>query len=174
MYLLIAISLLELGILWAIVRGRAAQVTDPLSAGEVLLAVDLEAFRNLIDPLQDSFLRRELSRRDYRRVQRARVLAIAAYLRKVAHNASVMLRLGEAARDSHDPALSVMGAEMASTAISVRLNCLLALAQAYAGVLFPGLSISMGSVADRYDRLVGTLSSLGRSWTPASRAGAVV
>lgn len=168
MYLLIAISLLELALLWVVVRGRAAQVTDPVSAGEVLLAVDLGAFRNLIDPVQERFLRRELSRRDYRRVQRARVLAIAVYLRKIAHNASVMLRLGEAARDSHDPVLSAMGAEMASNALSVRLNCLLALAQAYAGVLFPTLGISVGSVVDRYDRLAGTLGSIGRSWTPAA------
>jgi hypothetical protein len=170
MYLLMAISVLALALMWAAVRGRAAQVKDPRSAGEILLAVDLESFRNLIDPTQDRFLRQRLSRRDFRRVQRARVLAIAGYLRKVAQNASVMLRLGEAARDSNDPALSAMGAELVSRAIDVRLNCLLALAQAYIGVLYPGLGISIASVADRYDRLAGTLRSIGRTWTPAPDA----
>ena len=166
MYLLIAISLLALALMWAAVRGHAADVKDPSSARLSLLEIDLESFRNLIDPSQETFLRQRLSARDYRRVQRARALAVAEYLRKVAYNASVMLRLGEAARDNHDPAIAGMGGEMVSTALTVRLNCILALGRAYAGYLFPGLGMSLASVADRYDRLAAGLRAIGRSWTP--------
>jgi len=166
MLLLIAISVLALALMWAAIRGRAAQVKDPHAACLSLVEVDLESFRNLIDPAQEIFLRRRLSARDFRRVQRARVLAVAEYLRQVAHNASVILRLGEAARDSHDPSLSAMGADMVSTAISLRLNCMLALGRAYIGYVLPGISLSPAAVADRYDRLAATLRAIGRSWTP--------
>ena len=48
--------------------------TGDLAVHHALAAVDLEAFRNLIDVDQDLYLRRHLARRDYRRVQRARAL----------------------------------------------------------------------------------------------------
>ena len=170
MYIIIFITAFVLVLLWAAVRGRAAQVQDLKSAQDAIAPVDIEAFRNLTDVQQENFLRRELSRRDFRRVQRARYRAIAGYLLQVAHNASVMLRLGETARASHEPSVQAQGAELASAAAAVRLYSLLALAQAYLGVLLPGVGVSVGTVADSYDRLTAKLWAIGRSWTPVRSA----
>jgi hypothetical protein len=170
MYLFIAISALSLVLLLLLVRGRSADVRDPRSAEEMITTVDLEAFRNLIDVRQDHFLRDRLSPRDYRRVQRARYLAIAEYLWHVAHNAGVILRVGEAARSSHEPSIAEVGPDLVSGAIALRLYCLLGLVQAYVGVVWPGIGLSLGSVADGYDQLTAKLWAIGRSWTPVRTA----
>jgi len=154
-----------------IVRGWAADVRDLRSAQQAIVPVDLQAFRNLIDSQQEQFLRENLPLAAYRRLQRARYRAVGEYLGHVAANAAVMSRLGEAARGSHDPAIQAQGAELAAAAASLRLHSLLALAQAYTGVLFPGLGLSVGSVADSYDRLTVKVWTIGRSWTPLRSAG---
>jgi hypothetical protein len=170
MYLLFAISAAVLILLWFAVRGRNTQVPRLESAEQALVPVDIEAFRNLIDSQQDRFLRQHLPARDFRRVQRARYRAVTEYLWQVADNASVILRLGESARASHEAGVESQGSELATAAIAVRLYCLLALVQAYSGVLFPGVNVSVGAVADSYDRLTAKVWAISRSWTPARRA----
>lgn len=167
MYLLIAISFLALALLWMAVRGRSAEVKDLSSAGALLTQVDIEAFRNLIDPAQDQYLQMRLSAADYRRVQRARALAVAEYLHMVAANASIMLRAGESASESEDAAVAAMGAEMASSAVNLRLKCLLALSKAYAGVIFPGSTVPVIGIVDRYDVLAMRLHAARHSWSAA-------
>jgi hypothetical protein len=170
MYVIFLISAAVLVLLWVAVRGRSAQVRDLRSAQEDIVPVDLEAFRNLIDPQQDRYLREHLGGRDFRRVQRARSLAVAEYLWQVARNAGVILHVGEFARASHEATVVSQGADLASAAIAVRLYCLLALAQAYGGVLFPGMGVSVGTVADSYDRLTAKLWVISRSGTPVRSA----
>ena len=171
MYFALIISAAVLVLLILAVRGRSAPIKDLSSAREAIVPVDLEAFRNLIDLSQERFLRQRLSARDFRRVQRARYRAVAEYLWLVAGNASVIMRLGESARSSHEAAVGSQGSELASAAVTVRLYCLLALTQAYAGALFPGLGVSVGMVADSYDRLTMKLWAIDRAWTPARSAG---
>jgi len=171
MYITLAIVAVVLVLLWTIVRGRSARVHDLASAEAAIAPVDIEAFRNLIDPQQDRFLREHLNAGDFRRLQRARYRAVAEYLAHVAANAGVLLRLGEAARASHDPAVEAQGAELAAAAASLRLYSVMALAQAYAGVLFPGFGVSVGSVADSYDRVTVKFWAIGRAWTPLRSAG---
>ena len=170
MYVIILISAFVVFLLWLAVRGRATHVQDVTAAEKAIVPVDLEAFRNLIDPQQERYLREHLSRGDFHRVQRARYLAIAEYLWCVAGNASVIVRLGEAARAAHEPSMETQGAELTAAAVSVRLYSILALAQAYAGILVPGLGISVGSVADSYDRLTAKVWAIGRVWTPVRTA----
>ena len=170
MYISLAITAAVLVLLWIIVRGRGAQVRDVTSAQKAIVPVDIEAFHNLIDAHQERFLRENLNHRDFRRVQRARYRAIAEYLAQVTANAAVMARLGEAARASHDPAVETQGAELASAAAMLRLYSLLALAQAYAGVLLPGVAVSVGAIADSYDRLTITVGAIGRAWAPSPSA----
>ena len=157
-------------LLWIMVRGRGMHVHDMRSAEEAIVPVDLEAFRNLVDVQQDRFLCEHLASRDFRRVQRARSTAIAGYLRCLASNTSVMLRLGEAARAIPEPSIAAQGAELATAAVTLRVYCLLALVQAYAAFLFPGTGMSVGSVVDSYDRLTVKLWTIGRAWTPARNA----
>ena len=59
--------------------------------------VDIEAFRNLVDPKEDAFLRANLCPRDFRAVQRDRARSAMEYLHNSTRNATYLLRMGEAA-----------------------------------------------------------------------------
>ena len=170
MYVLFTLLVGVLLLLWFAVRGRPAEVRSLASAEQSIVPADIEAFRNLIDSQQDRYLRQHLPPRDFRRVQRARYRAVTEYLWHLADNASVILRLGESARASHEAGVESQGSELATAAIAVRLYCLLALAQAYLGILLPGVNVSVGTVADSYDRLTAKVWAIGRSWVPAGRA----
>lgn len=170
MYILFAIIIVVLLLLWSAVRGRRMQVATPEAAEVAIVPVDLDAFRNLSDASQDTYLREHLSPAEYRRVARARFLAVAEYLWKVAHNSRVMLSLAHSGRLSEQSEVEKQSAEMASAAFSLRVFCLLALAQAYAGYVFPGTAVSVGRVADGYDRLTAKLWAMRHTWTPVRTA----
>lgn len=167
MYLFIILGAAVLVLLWTAVRGLSARVTTPEAAESEIIPVDILAFRNLIDVSQEDYLRQKLSPREFRAVQRTRYLATAEYLRRVAKNASVILRLGQAARATHRSEIEEQGAQMTSAAVALRLFCLIALAQAYAGYAFPGMQVSVGSIADSYDRLTAKVWAMRHVWIPA-------
>lgn len=170
MYITFAVIAAVLLLLWAAVRGRSTQIDSVEAAQQAITPVDIDAFRNLTDASQDRYLQQQLTRPDFRRVQRARSLATADYLWKLASNASVILRVGEFARGSEQERIVQQGAEMASAAVSLRIFCLLGLAQAYAGYVFPGAAVSVGGIADGYDKLTARLWAIRHSWTPVRSA----
>src|SRR5882724_1043505 len=75
-------------------RGLAAQ----------LQPIDVAAFRNLVDPAEDAYLRRRLPGAEFRTVQRKRLLATAVYIKTANRNAAILIRMGhdaEASGDAH-------------------------------------------------------------------------
>jgi hypothetical protein len=124
---LILISILTLAFfLFLAVRGRGATVNDIAELHGKTQPVDLHAFRNLTSPVEEQFLREQLSSREFRWIQRQRLLAAIAYLDCVSHNSAVFLRLGEAARRSPNPQVSDAGLLLFNDALRVRLYALLA------------------------------------------------
>ena len=65
--------------------------------------VDLEAFRNLVDPGEEDFLHSNLLPRQFRTVQRERMRAALEYVQNASHNAAFLLRMGEAAARNPEP-----------------------------------------------------------------------
>src|SRR5215831_14570360 len=59
--------------------------------------VDIEAFRNLINPTENDYLRHRLHASEFRMVQRERLRAAAAYIRVAARNAAVLIAVGQSA-----------------------------------------------------------------------------
>src|SRR5215467_2346300 len=110
--LITAIAVALLAILWFAVRGRSAAVTDLSDIERLTKPVDLEAFRNLVDPEEEEYLRSNLSAADFRSVQRERLLAAVDYMTGVSRNAAVLLRLGELARRSSDAEVAVAGQDL--------------------------------------------------------------
>src|SRR6266516_4678876 len=81
-------------------KGRASGIKSPEDLRAQLCAVDIDAFRNLTDPSEEGFLQSHLSRGDYRKLRRQRLLAALKYVSCVAKNAAVLIRMGEEARRS--------------------------------------------------------------------------
>ncbi len=151
--LLLGIAVATATLLLWVARGQAR----PVASGEELLLalkpVDLEAFRNLTDPAEEAYLRSRLSRSDFRRVQRLRLQAAADYVGRTAHNAAVLLRLAEAARQSPEPDVARTAQELASAAMELRLNSMLALALLYARCLVPEASLRLSRHLAAYERV---------------------
>jgi hypothetical protein len=129
--------------------------------------VDFAAFSNLLDTSQEQFLRQRLSSSDYRRIRRARLLATLEYVKRLAHNAHVLMRLGEAARSSSEPQVAQAAQALVNNALRMRLLAMSVTLKLYGELLVPQLSTQLEPVADRYRRLTETAGLLARLQQPA-------
>ncbi|MFZ0297479.1 MAG: hypothetical protein WAM13_03950, partial [Candidatus Sulfotelmatobacter sp.] len=88
--ILVVAAAIALGIILRLAVTRSLQArTTPLAA--TIHPIDIEAFRNLIDPAEDDYLRRRLPPAQFRVVRRERLYAMAAYVHVVADNAAVLV-----------------------------------------------------------------------------------
>jgi hypothetical protein len=138
---------------------------EDLSAGT--RPVDIDAFRNLVDPAEDAFLRSSLRRRDFRAIQRERARSAADYLRNATHNASCLLKLGEAAAQSADPRIALAGRQLMDSALQLRGYALLYRGQLYLRMALPEARFSYGKLADNYQHLSSLASQLALMQHPA-------
>lgn len=139
-----------------------------------LRPVDLEAFCNLVDPEEESFLRSNLPPPVFRSIQRERLLAATEYVGAVSHNAAVLIRIGEAARDHADPEIAYAAQEMANSAVRLRLHCLLVFLRLWTAILVPDTGFSSASLADRYQHLSNLSRRLGQLRYASRTSGASV
>ena len=58
--------------------------------------IDIEAFRNLMDPAEREYLRSRLPGGEFREVQRRRLVAMAAYVRTARQNATILIDIRKA------------------------------------------------------------------------------
>lgn len=129
-------------------------------------AIDTTAFRNLISPDEEEYLRQQLPAREFRSIRRERMRAAIAYIRCALQNAAILLRLGEAAQRSADPQLAAAGRKLVDTAIRMRLYAFFALLKLYLNLAFPGLRLSPSAVADRYEGLTDAMARFTRLQQP--------
>ncbi|TMJ88271.1 MAG: hypothetical protein E6G79_02850 [Alphaproteobacteria bacterium] len=160
-------ALLVLCVLWMAARGmhRGRASLDDLP--RLAQPVDLEAFLNLVDPAEEMYLRAHLPADDFVEIRRERLHAVLEYLGRCRHNAAVLLRVGEAAQASPDPAIAVAGADLVAAALTFRLYSMLLPLKIYPGLVFAGMSLSLAPFGRRYERVKSTFESLSRLQAPA-------
>ena len=168
---LVILALCALLFLISLAKGRIFHSRHSDSRPQVR-PVDIQAFRNLIDSDEEEFLRRNLPPADFRAVQRQRLLAAVEYIRLAAHNAGVLVRVGESARRSSDPSVAQAGERLVDTAIRLRLYAFQALVKLYVAILLPGARVSAAGLAENYERMTHVVFLLGRLQHP-SRQGSV-
>ena len=140
-------------------RGNAGQAT--------ILPIDIKAFRNLINPGEDEYLRRRLPPAPFRVVRRERLRAMAAYVRVTGTNAAVLVRVGQAALASSDPRVVAAAQQLVNDALLLRRNTTVALWRIYLALVWPNSGFAAVRVADRYEQLSGKAMLLGRLQNPA-------
>lgn len=151
---------------FSVSRGLRLSRRGPVSGR--IQPIDVEAFRNLIDPGQTEYLRERLSPAEFRVVQRARLRAMAAYIRGAADNASVLIRVGQAAVLAADPRTLAAAQELVNQALLVRRNALVALLRIHIALTVPGAAMSPSQVFAGYQRMSHSAMLLGRLQNPAS------
>ena len=165
--ILVVIALSLPLILLRLTKGQKLAPDVLKNPSNYIRSVDLQAFRNLVDPAEEEFLRTHLPASDFREIQRERLRATIDYISCVRDNAGILVRVGEAARKSNDPAIAAAGAKLVDDAIRFRMYAFVAVPKLYVGMLLPGRTSMSGSMADTYEQMTHRLASLGQYY-PAS------
>jgi hypothetical protein len=141
-------------------------------AGE-LRPVDVRAFRNLMSESEEQFLRENLPFREFRAIHRQRMLAATEYVRCAAHNAAILIHLGEAARQSPDPEIVSAAEKLLDNALRLRLYALQTMPRLYLAIVFPGITRTPQPFADTYDSMTRQVVMLGLQYPTHDIASAL-
>src|SRR5258708_8803584 len=92
--ILVIAAALALVFILGVTVSRSLQISEGAGLAAKIQPIDVEAFRNLVDPAEDAYLRRRLPALEFRRVQRQRLRSMAAYVQTAGRNAAVLVRMG--------------------------------------------------------------------------------
>ena len=162
-WILVAAGLFALGVLACIATWNRTSATGMDGAISVIRSLDIEAFRNLVDPAEEAFLRCTLSPKEFREIQRERAWAALVYVRCAGRAAVLFAKAGQAAQHSSDPQIAESGIQIAHSALRLRLYTLQAGLRLLAQAMLPGTgNRPLSSLIDQYERTAETLLRLGR------------
>jgi hypothetical protein len=163
---LVAAATIALGIILRLAVTQTLQTRGNAQLNGAIRPIDVEAFRNLINPAEDHYLRRNLPAAQFRMVRRERLRATAAYVQVVSNNAGVLVRIGEAALASGDANLAAAAGELVNDALLLRRNTTVALARIYLALAWPYSEFAAVRVVERYEHVSGAAMLLGRLQNP--------
>lgn len=155
-YIVIALALFAVGVLYLAVRSRRIQ------AARTVRPLNLKAFRTLTERDDENFLRQKLPRSEFSRLKRERVGVTMRYVGRIAGNASVVMRLAETARGSADPEVAKTAAQVMETATQIRIQCLVAMAKLSVEFAMPSLQLTPAMLEPKYRTLRENFAQLGR------------
>ena len=160
---LVAVAFFALGILvYVAIRNRTRRV-ELEKAVQAFRSLDIEAFRNLLDPGEEAFLRDNLSPKKFHEIKRQRTWAALIYVWEAGRAATSLAKIGQAAQRSSDLKIRASGVQVAESAFRLRLQTLRACPHLLTEILLPGLQgRSLPRVVDQYERAAETLFRLGR------------
>jgi hypothetical protein len=129
--------------------------------------VDVEAFRNLVNPDEDEHLRHRLPPAEFRDVQRVRLRAAAAYVRVAGRNATILITIGQSAQNSGDARTVEAATRLVDQAGLLRQNAFVALVRIYLAMAWPYAGLAARPVLEGYRDLSGAAMLLGRLQNPS-------
>ena len=156
-----------LGIILRLAITQSLQAKRSSDLSRAIRPVDIEAFRNLINPAEDEYLRHRLPPGQFRVVRRERLRAMAAYVQLVANNATLLVGVCEAALASGDARLAEAAGQLVNDALLLRRNATFAMVRIYIALAWPNSGFAAIRVADRYEQLSGAAMLLGRLQNPS-------
>jgi hypothetical protein len=159
---LVAVAFFALAIVvYFAIRGRARRI-DLQEAVQAFRSLDIEAFRNLVDPAEEAFLRDNLPPKKFREIKRQRARAALLYAWEAGRAATALARIGQAARQSSDPEIAASGIQLSENAFRLRLQTIGASMYLLIEILLPDLQTrSIPPLVDQYRRAAETLFRLG-------------
>jgi len=154
-----------------LILGLTVSTHLQLSPGSALTQkiepIDIEAFRNLVSPAENVYLRRRLPAGEFRAVQRQRLRATAAYIRVAQRNAAVLITIGQAALSASDTATAEAARQLVDNALLLRRNATVALLRIYIALAWPQSALAAAPILHGYEQLNSRAMLLGRLQNPA-------
>jgi hypothetical protein len=166
--ILVVAAAVALGTILGLAVRRGLQAKAVTGLAETIQPLDLEAFRNLINPAEDEYLRRRLPPARFRAVRRARLRAMAAYVQAAGRNAAVLVRVGEVARASSDARVADAAHQLVNQALLLRRNTTVAMARIYIAMAWPNSRLGALQVVHGYEQVSDSAMLLGRLQNPAT------
>jgi hypothetical protein len=163
--ILVVASALALICILAVTFSRSLQLSG--SSRQQLQPIDIEAFRNLVNPSEGEYLLRRLTASEFRRVQRERLRAMAAYIQVAGRNAAVLAHLGQSALAAGDPQTVEAARQLVDNALLLRRNAAFALPRIYLALAWPNAGLAAAPLLHGYEQLNGSAMRLGRLQNPA-------
>jgi hypothetical protein len=164
--ILVVVAALSLVLILRVAVSRRLQI--PRGLTQPIQPLDLQAFRNLVDPAEDDYLRRRLPASEFRKVRRERLRATAAYVRTAGRNAAILTRIGQTALTAGDPHTADAARQLVDDALLLRRNATSALFKIYIVRLWPNSGWFAAPIVRGYEQLNGSAMLLGRLQNPAS------
>lgn len=165
-FILVAAAVIALLTILRIAFSGSLQISRGAEADQLLL-IDLEAFRNLIDPAEGEYLRQTLPPAEFRKVQRQRLRATAHYVQAAAHNAGLLVRMGQSAAGSGDTSTADAARQLVENALLLRRNAAFAFLKIYVAMTWPNSRLTASPLLHDYEQLSGAAMLLGRLQNPA-------
>jgi cell division protein FtsL len=158
LFVLVALALLV--VFATLATRRTKDFPDVDQAVTAMQSLDIEAFRNLVDPEEEAFLRASLPPQEFRRIKRERARAALAYVKALSYASLRFARFGDAAQRSPDPAIAASGRQIANCAIYLRLRALDASVHLILSTIFPGFGPRpLRSLLEQYDHAAHLLQN---------------
>jgi hypothetical protein len=163
--ILVIAAALGLIFILGVTVSRALQLTR--RGDQQIQPIDVQAFRNLVNPAEHEYLRQRLPAAEFRRVQRERLRATAAYIQVAGRNAAVLAVIGQAALAGGNAPTAEAARQLVDNALLLRRNASFALFRIYVALLWPGSGQTASDVLHGYEQLNGCAMLLGRLQNPA-------
>ncbi|MGA7560489.1 MAG: hypothetical protein WCF61_18510 [Terriglobales bacterium] len=160
-WLLVAVGVSALAVLlYSAIRSRTSP-GNVEKAVQAFRSLDIGAFRNLVDRDEEAFLRDNLAPGKFRELKRQRTWAAFLYASEAGRAAAALAMVGQAAQRSSDPRIAASGAQVAESALRLRLQTIKASALLLAEFVLPDLqSRPIPSLVDQYERSSAALFRL--------------
>jgi hypothetical protein len=165
--ILVIAAALALVFILGIALSRSLQISTGTRADRIQ-PIDVEAFRNLVDPAEDAYLRRRLPAGEFRVVRRERLRAMAAYVHTAGRNAAILVRMGQSALTAGDAQTVDAARRLVDNALLLRRNAAFALFRIYIALAWPNSGGMAEPVLRGYEQLNGSAMLLGRLQNPAA------
>jgi hypothetical protein len=160
---LVSVALIALAIVVYVALRNRNRCVDLEATIQAFRSLDIEAFRNLVDPAEETFLRNHLPPRKFREIKRQRAWAAFLYAWEAGRAATALAKVGQAAQRNSDPEIAASGVQVTENAFRLRLQSVRVSLRLLTEVLLPGRSSRLlPSLADPYQRAAETLFRLGR------------
>jgi len=165
--ILVVAAALALIFILRVTLSRSLQISAGTGLAQIQ-PIDVEAFRNLVDPAEDDYLRRRLPAAEFRAVRRERLRAMAAYIQAADKNAKLLVKTGQAALTAGDAPTVEAARRLVDNALLLRRNAALALLRIHVAVVWPNSGLAATPILHTYEELSGSAMLLGRLQNPAA------
>jgi hypothetical protein len=149
---------LSLFLVWTTLRAGLPQIRSLDDWETKKHDVDLKAFRVLLDPAEEEYLRASFTPSQFRRFQRRRLGLALCSLDLIAKNAAMLMKLGQLAKSGATPELAKEAEDLVYGALRLRVNLMFVQPYLRLKWLFPGWMLSVPRFALPYEELLSYLN----------------